>query len=152
MKFTDEQIDQYKDEVSKVLRESDSPIIETEIDVVGSIAIVGEGLDLDLLVYTAGSIPQAKELLLAAGYERSTGVSVTNPDAPGKFASYRKDDVNVLLTDDEDYQIGFLRAVEVCRYLKLGEPDDKAKRIILHRIIRDGRSIEQAQNGEYDPS
>lgn len=157
MKFTLEQINQHKDEVSKVLRESDSPLFETEIDVVGSIAIAGEGSDLDLLVYTLGSLPRAKELLLAAGYERSMGVSHTHTAAPEKFASYRKGDVNVLLTYDEEYQMGFLRAVEASKYIAnklLGDPEllVKEARIILHRIIRDGRTIEEAQNGEYDAS
>jgi hypothetical protein len=54
--------------------------------------------------------------------------------------------LNLLLTGNETWYEGFARAAEVCRYLAV---DDRAKRVALHQIIRDGRPANEYM---HDPA
>ncbi len=55
---------------------------------------------------------------------------------------------NLLLTSDHDWFAGFVRAAEVCRYLQL---EERAQRVIVHKIVRDGASSDNYREPKVEP-
>lgn len=110
---------------------------------VGSSYILGEGLDLDIVVHVS-SLPLARGLLQDAGYNYS---SEEYPDIDEEtFNCFRKGYVNVMLTEDSDWYWNFIRSADICRamhLLGLGI-DKKAARIAVHRVLMDEESPEEA--------
>lgn len=108
------------------------------VNIVGSTYILGAGKDIDVLVLCENK----HDTLNVSGVVNSGWALETDEKYEGsEFFSIRKGDVNLLLTDDEEFFDGFAMAAEVCKYLKLA---DRAQRVAVHRIIRDGFDAEDA--------
>lgn len=54
----------------------------------------------------------------------------------GLWYSVRKGDVNLMFTHHRPFYDGYVRAMEVCKYFKLGNKDD---RIAVCAMVRDGK-------------
>jgi hypothetical protein len=108
---------------------------------VGSSYILGEGMDLDIvaLIHRDVGISRAEELLSSADYGVSSDGSGAVED--DKFRCFRKGDVNVMLTADEDWFWNFVKSAEVCKALKLTE---KWQRIAVHRVLMDDEDADLA--------
>lgn len=104
---------------------------------VGSNYILGKGVDLDIVVHAIYPLAHAEGLLKAASYTISENGSGDAED--DNFRCFRKGDVNVMLTADEEWYGQFVKSAEVCRamhLLGLGI-DMKAARIAVHRVLMD---------------
>lgn len=88
--------------------------------------------DLDILVLTS-DLELVALRLTAAGFEREGGEHYPESE----FRSYRKGDVNFIITEDPVFFDKFKVAAEVCRYLRLSSRD---QRINVHNIIIRGES------------
>lgn len=113
-----------------------------EIAQVGSTYISGEGNDLDLVVLCSCVGRTSGEILsdLAEHGYRDTGDSSGVDD---EFITFRKADVNLMVTFDPSFMAEFQVACEVCKYVhklfgmgaaKMAKED----RIKIHRIIMNG--------------
>lgn len=103
--------------------------VHVKCALVGSTYILGEGNDIDIM-WLVSDYTEATRLLIKEGY-------VYDKDyEDDRFASLRKDDVNIIVTAETDRYNNTLVACEVCKYLKVAARDD---RIAVHRIIRDGK-------------
>lgn len=108
---------------------------------VGSVAMFEEGNDLDFSVLVTAE--DIKEYL--SGHRQDGGAlhgwRYTDYDTggPRQWAALRKGEVNLLVTNSKEHHEGFIAATEVCKALNLR---DKSKRILVHRIVRDGHSAE----------
>lgn len=105
------------------------------------------GDDLDFVVrlkesnggaidWTLDCTESAQSVLARCGYV-STGHDSGVED---QFNTYRKGDVNLIVTFDQKFANQFAQAAEVCKYLtvRLGLVLTKAQRIKIHRIIMNG--------------
>lgn len=107
-----------------------------QVALVGSTYSLGHGNDLDILVL--GDMYALSNTLEGMGWTRETlFIHYDNTD----FISLRKDNVNLLLTDDQEFFERFKLAAEVCKVLNLA---DRRARILVHRVVRDGLSSEEA--------
>lgn len=61
----------------------------------------------------------------------------------GLWFAVRRGDLNLMLTSDPEFYEKYLRAMEVCQGLRLAE---KAHRIVVCSIVRDGLSAAEARN------
>lgn len=100
---------------------------------VGSSYILGKGADIDVLVLVP-AVDTYGAALVAEGWLRDG-----TTDYPSEWASFRKGEVNAILTADAGWYDRFALAAEVCKALKLA---DKADRITVHAVIRDGKTAE----------
>lgn len=108
---------------------------------VGSSAVLGKGNDLDVcLLSTERTIHDAAPLLEAAGYVLSQDDDYELDE--DTFACFRKGDVNVMLTDNENWFYAFVEATKVCQTLKIKK---KWKRIAVHRLLMDLESPKVAR-------
>lgn len=107
---------------------------------VGSSFINGKGVDLDLVVKVKDA-QHAQDLLMDAGYILSS----TGSGSGDKFCCFRKGDVNVMITESQDWYELFVKAALVCRAVTLqGIQLSKEGRIAVHRVLMDGESPEEA--------
>jgi len=111
---------------------------------VGSVAMFEEGNDLDFSVLVA--VEDIKEYLTCHREEGKAlhGWAYTDydTDGPRQWAALRKGHVNLLITNSKEHHEGNITATQVCKALDLR---DKRKRIIVHRIVRDGDCAELAE-------
>lgn len=113
--FTQEQVEAAKQELRSVFGDRIN-----DISHVGSTYISGSGNDLDIVVWVEPEYGKVGwgaaddcELLRNAGYH-STGHDSGEAD---DFMTFRKGDVNVMLTHDREFIVGFAQAAEVCKYV-----------------------------------
>lgn len=133
--FTETQVDDAASDISAALNE-----MFVRCDHVGSSYIVGEGADLDLVVLvTPGYLDEACIKLRDAGYAFTGAEDCSG--AEDEFRTFRKGDVNVMLSDEDKWYDAFLTAAEVCKALQLRE---KWQRIAVHRVIMDNEDAETA--------
>lgn len=109
---------------------------------VGSSYALGEGNDIDIVIYTA--MRETTEFTM-----RSTGWVVTQDgfegsggDA-GEFTAFRKDEFNAMVTNDLKFFESFVVAAEATKALKL---TNRIDRVILHRVLMHQESAEEAQD------
>lgn len=105
---------------------------------VGSTYINGQGKDTDVLV---SGLTRAQ--VLAAGYVADGEDQYATS---GAFQSYRKGDVNLILSEDRDYFHRFIQAAELCRVITrvTGHNISKDLRVAVHAFIRDETSVDTA--------
>ena len=116
------------------------------VTLVGTMFTHGEGNDYDYVV----KVPDAKgdsPVFDDAGFTTTGDPSGTEDD----FITFRKGDINIMLTDSASFALDFKRAAEVCKYvqglLTRDHPLDrgsltKEERIRIHRIIMNGEKAE----------
>lgn len=102
------------------------------LELVGSQYILGTGADTDMLWHVT-SKDEAALYLSEHGYHRDCAAAYDKEGT--EFYSFRKADINVIVTSDGGWFLDFLTAAKVCKYLKL---TDKEQRKGVHRIVRDG--------------
>lgn len=130
MKFSQAEIDADEKVVAEIAHAAQTAIV-------GSVYILGEGNDLDVLV-RAEDANDAMDRLETEGY-RPTG----NPSGEeDDFLTLRKGHINVIVTQSQEFFDNFLEAAEVCKLLKLTSKQD---RIAVHRVLMDGESAEVAR-------
>lgn len=90
-----------------------------------------EAKDVDYAVLVHGS-PTKFAMEHLNGFEESVEYDV--PEY-GTWRSYRNGDLNLIVTSDQGWFDRYVAAMETCKYLRL---TDKAQRIAVCRIVRDG--------------
>lgn len=140
MIFTPEQIAAAKLDVIACLGQR----VVIDIAHVGSTYISGEGSDLDLVVYIRAQVIRQSDAVFELyewGYIK-TGHGSGEDD---EFTTLRKGDVNLMVTSDRDFMVGFEQAAEVCKYVTQELAPffphgvlTKAQRIKIHRILMNG--------------
>jgi hypothetical protein len=129
---------------------SSVPVPEgVQVELVGTMYTHGEGDDFDYVVYIPGDTAdflRAELALMAMGYT-ATGKDSGDED---EFNTYRRGDVNIMLTNSPQFLADFLVAAEVVKYVvgmmcertEVGErlPVTKEQRIKLHRLIMNGET------------
>lgn len=119
-------------------------VINTEL--IGSTAILGEGADIDVLVYSpviASDNVISRSLWHTLVEDKGWDSPVDNPYTDGDLMAYRYGAVNLIVCLEESGYIERVRAKEVCVYLESKVPGlmkDKTLRVDVHRIIR-GQSV-----------
>ena len=103
---------------------------------VGSTAVLGEGADVDLLVM----LEQGVKHKGWKAREESIPCLDNTYEGSGDFSASRAGVFNYIVVDDQELYSGWLAAGEVCKYLQL---KDKAQRIAVHRIVRDGLDADE---------
>lgn len=118
---------------------------------VGSVYIVGEGNDIDVLVLVDDLPSKSWDRLRMHGFEHSSsGAENTYPICAGGFESFRKKDINLLVVDQLSTFMSWKMSAEVCKALNLSNRTD---RVIVHRIIMDSCDSDSARVGlEVSPS
>ena len=92
-------------------------------------------------------------VLLAAGNDALQYIDDTIKDAGwewcgeydtqgGEWGAIRSGPVNLIVTHSREFFDGFRAAAEVCKALRLGS---KLDRMIVHRVVRDGLSADEAR-------
>lgn len=112
-----------------------------EITHVGSSYIMGEGKDLDIVALV--KYPEyTRELLICKGYILSSNGSGDGD----RFCCFRRDHVNLMITEDRSWYNNFVLSAEVCKALHLGGVNmtNKEYRIIVHRTIMDHEAAADA--------
>lgn len=119
-----------------------SPELRTSLEAVSrSIHAVGSratcnpaptGTDEDWLVYAPGKMMEK-----AIGFLSSDGWKLDNPNEhyrpeQGAFNSWRKGEINLIVTGDHGFRRRFLAASEVAKQLNLME---KAQRVLLFQAV-----------------
>jgi len=103
----------------------------------GSTYFFGKGKDIDICVFTTLPLIEAVDKLDLDGWVAEFGEAYSLPDSD--WCSLRKGKYNILLHTSADKFDKMKKAAEVCKYLadkRILEPDDKAARIQIHKIIR----------------
>lgn len=99
------------------------------VALVGSVACLDQGNDVDVL-FLVEHLDDAIKHLEAAQFK-----GLDNPQYPiDKWTSMKREDLNVLLTDDPLFFHGFVVSTAVCKALRLTSRDDRVK---VHDIVRD---------------
>jgi len=107
---------------------------------IGSVAINGQGRDIDVLVYAIhpnGMV--ADQVVLDQDWFKGGSAEGATDET---WASWKKDiggyDVNLILTTSNDTATNFLLSTLICKYFqdRFG-PLDRAARVAAHRIIMD---------------
>lgn len=117
--------------------------------VVGSALYRDDAQDLDILVMLNEDYPDG--IGLWVGEEIGEGWSGSNYDTDGSWIAVRKDNVNLIVTDDLEVYTKYNAASQVCMALSL---PTKAQRMIVYRIVRDGMNAKTASlvvAAELDP-
>lgn len=111
---------------------------------IGSYHAFGEGRDKDFVLYfsplTDMPVDEAVEILESLGYKNNSRTPQNDEDYPedDHFVAMRKDDINLMVTDDLQFYINSKRAFNVVCGLSL---TSKADRILVHQIVVDGREL-----------
>lgn len=110
---------------------------DVALHLAGSTYIIGEGNDLDVLVYPAGNADLYETRLVEAGYVLCS--SEEYPD--DKFSAWRKGDINVMMVYDKAYYDSWRRASILCRLINMGmlslDMTDRVARVEMHRVVMD---------------
>lgn len=106
---------------------------------VGSTYTLGHGRDIDFAVLIPGTDIDTRPMWIDAEWQREGSDAYEG----NVFASYRKDDINLIVMTDETVYRKYLAAMEVCKALKL---QTRRERVIVCRIVRDGMDAEQAES------
>lgn len=112
-------------------------LIRTDVIPIGSYHAFGHGADRDCVIDASSSLMKLPAVVNAL---REVGYTVTQ-EATGSgsgndcFVAMRKEQWNLLVTVDEEFAQNSRKAFDVVRALQL---TDKAKRILVHKIIVDG--------------
>jgi hypothetical protein len=115
-----------------------------EIAHVGSTYINSmQGNDIDIVARVSDS--QEAWCNLKDDDWRDTGGGSGHED---DFNTYRKGDVNLMITESEEFITGFELAAEVCKALRLSE---KWQRIAVHRVIMNEETAEVARERSKAP-
>lgn len=109
-----------------------------EIALVGTQFISGEGQDIDFVVLVDKAM-QARAPS-DSGWLNTSGVSGSGTE--DLFETYRKGDVNLIVTEDAEFITQFKQAAEISKYVNSFYKLDKSQRIKLHRIIMNGETAE----------
>lgn len=142
MKFDKELSDQYLR--AAMVDSGFEPDVEAQAVLVGTMYTHGEGNDFDYVVLVP-DVSKAWYHYEIAGYKKTGADSGEEDD----FYTFRKADVNIMLTADLDFFLNFGRAAEVTKYVNSlltgGHPLDrgqltKEERIRIHRIIMNGET------------
>jgi hypothetical protein len=98
------------------------------------------GTDLDVLVYVRDLVPTYAHLI-AAGFEHdgSEPSDRHDFDNDSAFRSYSRGEVNLIVTDDEDFHLRFLAASSVAKRLNLLRKED---RVALFQAVLYGNACE----------
>lgn len=110
-------------------------------DLVGSLYIIGEGNDIDIIAL----VSDKTEARCAA---RVNGFRYTGEDSGEEddFDTFRKGDINLMITENSEFHANFLQASEVCRFLfEQCGISDRATRVAVHRIIMHEESVEDVR-------
>lgn len=107
-----------------------------EWDLVGSVEIVGEGKDYDILILASNSDARSKieAAMKAHGFIEEGGYYPQD-----EFTSLRFNEVNALVTDDRTFFAKWQRAVAVCKLVRdeFGICD-RPLRVAIHQEIMGG--------------
>lgn len=99
--------------------------------------------DVDLLVLIEGEVTSWRR---SDGDVLCSGEYAFLPEASGghmQWKALRNGDVNLIVTNDLLFYARYLNADEVCRALELPH---KYQRVIVHRVLRDGMTWQEAQD------
>lgn len=122
-----------------------------QVELVGTMFTHGEGNDYDYVVF----VPNANDD--KAEFDDHGYKATDDPSGEeDQFATFRRDDVNIMLTEDPEFFKSFKMAAEVTKYvnglLLSADPSDlrdgllaglnKEQRIRIHRIIMNGEKAE----------
>lgn len=110
-------------------------VLRMDVHLVGSTYALGEGKDIDVVALVPDKV-DAQEVIEKAGYQH-TGHDSGEED---NFTTFRKGDVNLMLTESKKFQDDFLTSTEVVKYLNLTNRDE---RVGVHRIIMNGLTASQ---------
>lgn len=88
-----------------------------------------EGADTDVLVLVK-DLGDASEMAVKAGYTPDASYTL----GTSKFQSLRKDDVNLILTQNSHFYDRFVMATDICKLLKVANKDD---RVVIHERLRE---------------
>lgn len=113
---------------------------DTDVALVGTMYTHGEGNDYDYVVLVP-NVARAQADFNESGY-RYTGAESGDED---EFHTFRKGDVNIMLTESLSFFTNFKVAAEVCKYVQKLTPLDKAGRIAIHRIIMNEEEADDHQ-------
>lgn len=104
---------------------------------VGSTYIYGQGVDIDVLVLVDS------EHLISSWQHPEWKYGGSTPKSGDGWGSWKKGEVNLLLTHSEDYFNKWLTAADVCKYLfhKRSIVLSKEERIAVHAMIMDGKEF-----------
>ena len=124
--------------LEKIVRDASEDLFlrAKRIELVGSTYIYGGGNDIDILVLLDNTDGSVDELRLP-GWEYGG----STPKSGDKWCSWKRWDINLLVTADQTYFNDWITAAEVCKYLflKRGIVLDKPDRISVHAIIMDDK-------------
>ncbi len=109
------------------------------VELVGSIAIHGQGNDIDVMVYVSvdAVIRLVEWLTQCDGWIEQTGNE--EEYGPGDFRSFRDGDINLLMVWQDKTALSWLASVEMCKWLRVETRD---QRVAVHQIIMDGVSCD----------
>jgi hypothetical protein len=132
MRVTTEQLEAAVAEVQRAVPHNDR--YDVTGSPVGSAYTVGEGNDIDvlLLVEREDGDDQAIEDVMRALDEAGFSYTGDPSGDEDEFRTLRRGDINVIVTDEVDFFVRFMRAAEVCKFLGLRQ---KWERIGVHRIL-----------------
>lgn len=104
---------------------------------VGSMVINGAGNDYDYCLLLPSADVESLAHLVDFGFEQTT----TEGYNEDKFTTFRKDEINLIVTSDEDLFRTFGRATRVCKFVaelldKASGELDKPARCRIHDIIQ----------------
>lgn len=140
MTFTKEFIQGY---IGSSLPEVASEMLDATL--VGSTHIHGFGRDLDLLVLVKR--PDRGQSLVIRFTHPDWQYGGSSPKAGEQWCSWKKGEINLLLTDNPVYFAAWVTAADVCRLLAVRgilKPDDKDMRVAVHRVVMDKYTVEAA--------
>lgn len=107
---------------------------------IGSAVYHDDPKDVDFLVLAKGDdFREDARWSFGPGWDLCAGQYDEQDD---KWGALRKGDVNLIVTVDPEWFKGAKLANEVCALLKL---QDKADRVAVYRVVRDGMSAEAAR-------
>ena len=116
-------------------------------DLVGSMYIVGEGQDIDVLVLVQVLGNNDIQALEIEGWEY--GGSIPGEGCGDNWISLKKKDINLLVTSDKEYYDKWITAAEVCKYLQdSGVILTKQQRVSVHSIIMDDSAANVETKGK----
>lgn len=117
------------------------PILPRGTELIGSAMYADDPQDVDVMILVYDRVVYVEQCH-AKGF-----VGQKNPDYPGEWVSLKRDNINLLVTDDEEYWIRSRDAAWVCEGLKL---KTRKERVIVHRIIVDCYSPQGAIDSVAD--
>ena len=121
--------------------EKELPSIQEWLDITdwhtgGSTTINGEGNDLDIIILVGRDIEAIEDIELHA--EGWALLGEESYQSCGMFKSYRKGDLNLIVTDDELYYENWKIARNVCIWLARRHGlRDRSTRVMVHHIVCD---------------